>query len=182
MAPPQSSPLKNKNLFNNLLIALAGFLVYFNSLRVPFIFDDNTHILSNPRIQNLWPIWEILRHTNRPVIDLSLALNYSLGQNNPFGYHVFNLLIHVGAALVLYALLRRTFQTRRTPQPIQSQAQNLAFDTRNPAIDELDLPERGMNVRAHGFLEGSLHQIVDAHRGHSISHAHTSQCLHFDTP
>ena len=119
--------LKNRNFLNNLLIALAAVFVYLNSLQVPFIFDDKTHILFDPRIQNFWPPWNVLQHTNRPIVDLSLSLNYLLGGKDPFAYHVFNLLIHIGAALVLYAVLGRTFHFARAPDPIQRQAQNLAF-------------------------------------------------------
>jgi hypothetical protein len=44
----------------------------------------------------------------RPILNLSLALNYALGGANVRGYHVFNLAIHVLAALTLMGIVRRT--------------------------------------------------------------------------
>jgi Flp pilus assembly protein TadD len=39
---------------------------------------------------------------------VSLALNHSLGGLNPWGYHAFNLAIHIAAALALFGVVRRT--------------------------------------------------------------------------
>ena len=44
----------------------------------------------------------------RPVLNLSLAINYALGGLNVEGYHVVNLAIHILAALALFGLVRRT--------------------------------------------------------------------------
>lgn len=88
-----------------------GVLVYYNSLRVGFLFDDAPHIVENTRIRQFWPPWEILAHTSRPLVMLSVALNYALGGLNPWGYHLFNVGIHVLAALTLYGVVRRTFES-----------------------------------------------------------------------
>src|SRR5262249_10339323 len=90
-------------------IVALGVAAYLNSLRAPFIFDDRYHIVENLRIRQLWPPWEILAHSSRPVVHLSLALNYALGGLDPWGYHAFNIGVHVLAALVLYGSLRATF-------------------------------------------------------------------------
>lgn len=90
-------------------ISFAATLAYLNSLQAPFLFDDRYHIVENLRIRRLWPIWEIFTHSSRPVIQLSLALNYAAGALHPWGYHALNLAIHICAALVLLGVLRRTF-------------------------------------------------------------------------
>ena len=46
--------------------------------------------------------------SGRPLVNLSLALNYQIGRLNPVGYHVFNLIVHVMSALLLMAIVRRT--------------------------------------------------------------------------
>jgi len=91
-----------------LIIVLFGAAAYYNSLHVPFIFDDRYHIVENARIRQFWPPWPFLLHTSRPVIYLSLALNYAAGGLDPIGYHVFNATVHIAAALVLLGVLRRT--------------------------------------------------------------------------
>src|ERR1043166_178084 len=94
--------------FLPVLVILAGLCVYNNSLTGPFIFDDLLSIQDNPRIRTLWPLWEGLSTTSRPVVWLTLAINYAVGGLNVWGYHAVNLAIHILAALVLYALVRRT--------------------------------------------------------------------------
>src|SRR6185312_11084012 len=44
----------------------------------------------------------------RPVLNLSLAVNYAISGPDPWSYHALNLAIHVGAALCLFGLIRRT--------------------------------------------------------------------------
>ncbi len=92
-----------------MLVVAAGLGAYSNSFHDVFVFDDRWHIVDNPHIRQLWPPWEILTHSSRPVVHLSLALNYALGALNPWGYHAFNLVIHLLAALVLYGVVHRTF-------------------------------------------------------------------------
>ena len=48
--------------------------------------------------------------SGRPVECLTLALNYALGGLNVWGYHAFNLTVHLVSALVLFGILRRTFE------------------------------------------------------------------------
>jgi hypothetical protein len=44
--------------------------------------------------------------SGRPLVALSLALNYAIGGLDPRGYHVFNVLVHVLASIALFALAR----------------------------------------------------------------------------
>ena len=100
--------------FIPLLIITAGIWAYHNSFQGPFIFDDARNILENQTIRHLWPIWETLSPSpssfvgGRPVVNLSLALNYALGGTGVWGYHAFNLAVHVLAGLTLYGIVRRT--------------------------------------------------------------------------
>ncbi len=93
-------------------ILLAGVLTYHNSFAGVFIFDDLSSIVQNPRIQSLWTTPTHLL-THRPVVELSFALNYALGELNPWGYHVVNLAIHLLAGMALCGIVRRTLNTSR---------------------------------------------------------------------
>jgi tetratricopeptide (TPR) repeat protein len=95
-----------------LLVIGIGLLVYDNSFRNAFIFDDLVHIVQNPHVCHLWPPWESLAHSTRPVVNLSLAANYALGGLDPWGYHLFNVGIHIIAALILYGVVRLTLLTK----------------------------------------------------------------------
>lgn len=86
----------------------AAVVAYGNSFGGVFLFDDRYHILGERRLMTLWPLWSALRR-RRFVVDYSLALNYEIGGENPWGYHFVNLLIHVLAGLTLYGVVRRAF-------------------------------------------------------------------------
>jgi Tfp pilus assembly protein PilF len=96
------------------VIVAAGIVAYHNSLTGPFIFDDFNAIVDNPHIRRLWPVTEALAAPpqstvdGRPVVALSLALNYALGGLHVTGYHLFNLAVHIGCGLLLFGIVRRT--------------------------------------------------------------------------
>jgi tetratricopeptide (TPR) repeat protein len=97
-------------------LVLAGLCAWLNAFHGPFIFDDQWSISLNPHVRHLWPISRALSApplcavNGRPVICLSLALNYALGRWNVWGYHAFNLAVHLASALVLFGILRRTLE------------------------------------------------------------------------
>jgi Flp pilus assembly protein TadD len=96
-------------------IVVAGLAVYWNSFRGVFLFDDMDSILGNSSIKRLWPIWPVLKPPpeanavlNRPLVNLSLAVNYAIDGDNVRGYHAVNLAVHLFAALTLFGIVRRT--------------------------------------------------------------------------
>jgi Flp pilus assembly protein TadD len=99
------------------VIVVAGLAAYANSVWGPFIYDDLGSILDNPTIRQLWPLSQPLSPpcdtrsvTSRPVLNLSLAVNYYLGGKNVWGYHATNVAIHLVNGLLLLGVLWRTFQ------------------------------------------------------------------------
>ena len=98
------------------LIVLATLAAYSNSFAGPFVFDDELSIPSNMTIRQLWPIWKPLCPPNhgetvsgRPLLNLSLAIDYAISRLDVWSYHATNLAIHILAALLLFGILRRTF-------------------------------------------------------------------------
>ena len=95
-------------------LVLAALVAYANSFSVPFLYDDISSILENPSIRHLWPLGPVLApppevtSTGRPLVNFSLAANYALGGTTVWGYHLFNLAIHLLAGLVLFGVVRRT--------------------------------------------------------------------------
>jgi len=118
IALPQDNASRNSDSFRRWglvgapAIVLAVAAVYANSFAGVFVLDDNHAIVRNMDIRRLTPVGPVLR-SPRPVLSLSLALNYRAGGLNLWGYHAANLAIHVVAALALYGVLRRTFRRRR---------------------------------------------------------------------
>ncbi len=101
-----------------LAIGLCILVVYANSLSGPFIFDDIPNILGNHAIRALWPPQRLFDPppeagiASRPVVSLSLALNYAISGYRVWSYHAVNLLIHILAALTLFGLVRRALHSR----------------------------------------------------------------------
>ena len=109
-----------------LLIAAAVWIVYANSLKGVFLLDDHRTIVKNENIRTLWPPWDILS-TRRPITELTLAINYALNDTNERGYHLFNITVHMLAALTLYGLVRRTLLTDRLREGFAASATPLAL-------------------------------------------------------
>lgn len=102
-----------RSLFGALLIVGAGAAVYANSLGGAFVFDDTVSIVDNPNIRRLWPLSESLSgppgsgSNGRPLVALSLALNYALGGLEVVGYHLANVLLHLAVGLMLFGVVHR---------------------------------------------------------------------------
>jgi tetratricopeptide (TPR) repeat protein len=95
-------------------IVLAAALAYANTLSAPLIFDDLPAIVDNPSIRSLSTALSPPRDgrgvTGRPLVNLSLALNYAVHGERVRGYHLVNLAIHALAGLALFGVARRTFR------------------------------------------------------------------------
>lgn len=111
---PERPPFRWDRLIAPLLL-VAGLFAYGNSLRGAFVMDDLVGIVDNPTIRTLWPPGSALSPpakspvTGRPLVNLSLAINYALGGLDVTSYHVFNLAFHLLAALALFGIVRRAF-------------------------------------------------------------------------
>ena len=98
------------------LIVLASLAAYSNSLHCALLFDDARNIVASGSIRRLWPIWDVfvvrdaggVALHSRPVVNLSLAINYATGGLDTFDYHLTNLAIHVLAGLTFFGIVRRT--------------------------------------------------------------------------
>ena len=89
-----------------------GVISYSTSLNGEFFSDDYKVIVNNPAVKDITDIKEIWRSFNtRFLPGLSFAFNYSLGQLNPWGYHLFNLGCHILVSFPVYQFVYLTFQT-----------------------------------------------------------------------
>ena len=96
------------------MIIIAAVAAYHGSFSGPFVLDDIDSIIANPTIRHLWPIGRVLSPPaeltvgGRPLLNLSLAVNYAVSGLRVGGYHAVNLAIHGLAGLALFGLARRT--------------------------------------------------------------------------
>lgn len=110
---------KRRLLLSILLILVAGIAVYSNHFENPFVFDDKHTIEESFNVRQLPDVVAAMGApggscvSGRPLAALSLAANFSLAKAltgnglDVVGYHVFNLLAHLAAAVCLLLLARR---------------------------------------------------------------------------
>src|SRR5258707_2317474 len=120
-APSQGVLDQSRVLF---LIVAATVLAYANSLGGAFVFDDTKQIAGNPALRS-WSnilraftsdVWSFQRGTltkdipppyYRPLFTVYLTVNYKLfGLWEP-GWHLMNLLVHCGATVAVFFLIKR---------------------------------------------------------------------------
>ena len=115
------SPIKSAARFETLLLftlAAVVILIYSDTLTTPFLLDDIHNIRDNQHIRvpylsikNLaWAGFQS-PSANRPIANMSFALNYYLHGYNLVGFHAVNILIHIASGLLLYFLIKATLQT-----------------------------------------------------------------------
>jgi protein O-mannosyl-transferase len=98
------------------LLALLGFAVHFPSLQGQLIWDDQYLARDNPFIKSPLLILETFRHYlfldsfsahYRPVQNISYIFDYLIWNTDPYGFHLSNILWHVGSGVLLYLLLEK---------------------------------------------------------------------------
>lgn len=94
------------------VVAVAGAVCYANSLANGFVFDDRGIVLGNPLLRNPVYIPYLLTASYRPLRDISHAVDFALWGEDPFGFHLTNVLIHIANAMLIFWLIRRL--TRHT--------------------------------------------------------------------
>lgn len=92
-----------------LILITIGTLSYSNTFSASFHFDDYRRIVSNSHIKDFSTFGQ--QWGSRYVGYLTFALNYRFGDLNVVGYHLVNLIIHVGNSFLVYLLVRSCLAT-----------------------------------------------------------------------
>lgn len=98
------------------IVAISAFAVYLNSLNCGFVFDDISAIKDNRDLRPHTPLknvfcndfWGTPMHKEqshksyRPLCVLTFRWNYLIHQLDPMGYHLLNVILHVGVCLLYF--------------------------------------------------------------------------------
>ncbi len=119
---------KNFHFIAAAAIAVMILIAYSNTFTASFHFDDNPAIVENPYIKNVTAdnIKKLL-HGTRPVVNMSLLLNYQINGLNVIGWHIFNTLFHILNALLVYALIYNTLKLPLLNDKYGSSSKRMAF-------------------------------------------------------
>jgi Flp pilus assembly protein TadD len=126
--------LFDKQYLTLILIALLGILTYSNTFTVPFQFDDDAYVVNNPLIRTFhyfaapfdvaeldrlspdsFPVSLRYAFLTRILGYLSFAVNYRLHGLDVVGFHIFNLVLHLANASLLFLILRATLNRGSLP-------------------------------------------------------------------
>ncbi|MBN3038480.1 MAG: tetratricopeptide repeat protein [Candidatus Omnitrophica bacterium] len=111
-----------KGLYLSIVLIIAlGIGVYANSLGGEFIWDDIVLVKESPSIESLSHIGHIFSNRTaldsggkfyfyRPLQMFTYAIDYSLWQEDPRGYHLTNLILHILVAISIYWLVSILFK------------------------------------------------------------------------
>lgn len=110
-----------------LLLGFAVAISYGNSFNGSFHYDDFHSLVANPHVRGLTNIPSFFvdpgmfssdadKAMYRPVLLLSYAVNYALGNYGVSGYHVVNSIIHFVCSLLVWTIARQSGCTPRGAQ------------------------------------------------------------------
>ena len=98
---------KGANLWIAFLVFALALGLYVSTINHEFLFDDITLIIQHPRVAELQWLKILSFHEYRPIRTLTYAVNYWLGGEDPFGYHLFNVVLHGLNAVLVFLLLHK---------------------------------------------------------------------------
>lgn len=99
-----------------LLLILITTILYLPSMNDNFLSDDYDHLMFARSVHDFPSFLKILQISGdvyRPVMNVSMTLDYLIWNYQPFGFHLTNILLFLGTSLLLYAIVytisRNTF-------------------------------------------------------------------------
>ena len=115
----------HKSILIIAVIIIACLCSYFNTLSADFVWDDNIFIASNPYmksfkflpqflIQDFWKVGirTVTSEYYRPLLAASFMLDYTIWHNNPFGYHLTNLIFHILVCIFIFLFVQLLIKNR----------------------------------------------------------------------
>ncbi len=129
-------------LFIPLFLLTIIFITYINILPNQLFFDDEELIYKNSYVQNISNLPKYfftnmiagagkVSNMYRPFLTLSFAIDYSIWQANPFGFHLTSIILHAVNGILIFFLIYKLFKNRSIAlltalffivHPIQSEA------------------------------------------------------------
>lgn len=100
-----------------LILLTATLAIYVPAFDGDFHYDDLSSILDNPHLERWHTFLTHLDHMVRPVLYATFLLDRSLYGPHPLGYHLLNLLLHVGSGILLYRILTNAVQDKASSIP-----------------------------------------------------------------
>ena len=99
------------------LLCASTLAAYWSCFSGDFHYDDTVVILENPHLDGWRHFLGHLDHMVRPVLYATFLFDRSLYGADPAGYHLLNLLLHVGSGLLIFRILTSAGVDARSSVP-----------------------------------------------------------------
>ena len=99
-----------KTVFLALVIVAAALWIYWPALNGDWLWDDEELITANSKLrslQGLWRIWFAAPPDKWPLTSTLLWIEWQLWGNEPLGYHLCNLALHILSGFLIWRLFNR---------------------------------------------------------------------------
>src|SRR3989344_1889229 len=109
----------------SLIFFILGMAIYANSLFNPFFGDDFHQIKNNPSIHSVLRIPSLflkgtfndgsgnqINNYYKPLLSTTYSLIYFFFGDNPFGYHLIQILVHIVNSFLIYLLFSKFFEKK----------------------------------------------------------------------
>lgn len=114
---PAQAPRFDRSTFWQTLIALSAGMIFAQTVRFGWVYDDQMEIVLNPLIRSLRHLPEIFSttawaasgmetHLYRPLAVLSYAGNHLVSGLEPWSFHLVNVLLHAVASVLVFRVGR----------------------------------------------------------------------------
>jgi protein O-mannosyl-transferase len=100
-----------------IMLCAVTVAVYYPAFKGDFHYDDLSSILNNPHLDRWQTFVGHVDHMVRPVLYATFLLDRSVYGANPGGYHLLNLLPHLGSGLLIYFIFTRAVAERTSSIP-----------------------------------------------------------------
>src|SRR5438876_2499936 len=107
--PDVQRPVWQRDWLSAFLLIALVFVSYARVLNAGFIWDDESHLTQNPCVVGplgLKDIWTTTRAVYYPLVLTTFWILHKAASLNPLPYHILNVLMHAGSAVLLWCVLR----------------------------------------------------------------------------
>ena len=119
---------KRFNLFAFGVIAAMVLIAYANTFTASFHFDDNPSIIENSGIRHMnWDSVMAVLGGIRPVVYLSIMINYQVGGLDVRWWHIFNVGVHIINSIFVYLLILWTLTLPALGKTYTEKAKRMAL-------------------------------------------------------
>jgi protein O-mannosyl-transferase len=108
--PGRRSPFRERTWLLTLLLIALVFVAYTRVFNAGFIWDDESHLTQNPCIVaplGLKEVWTTTRAVYYPLVLTTFWTVHKFVGLSPWPYHLLNVLLHAGSAVLLWQVLRQ---------------------------------------------------------------------------